>query len=60
MKGIDTQPRGEETKPALVENVDWTQKDSEKGGVTGMFASFAGLFDDEGFIKCCLPSGARE
>ena len=56
MKGIDTcsQPHGEDTKS--VEKVEWTQKDSEKGGVTGMFASFADLFDDEGFIKCCLPS----
>lgn len=56
MKGIDGQPQYEERNPE--EKEEWTQKDSEKGGVTGMFASFAGLFDDEGFIKCCLPSGS--
>ena len=56
MKGIDSQPQYEERNAE--EKVEWTQKDSEKGGVTGMFASFAGLFDDEGFIKCCLPSGS--
>lgn len=57
MKGIDTQPHSEEPTP--VEKVEWTEKDSEKSGVTGMFASFADLFDDEGFIKCCLPSSGR-
>ena len=51
MKGIDNQKQQGGAK----ERVEWTKEDSEKGGITGMFASFAGLFDDEGFIKCCLP-----
>ena len=51
MKGIDasSQPYSEEGKS--VEKVG-TQKDSEKDSATGMFC---GIFDDDGFIKCCLP-----
>ena len=51
MKGIDasSQPYSEEGKSvAKVE----TLKDSEKDGATGMFC---GIFEDDGFIKCCLP-----
>jgi len=56
LKGVDNQKQQGGAK----ERVEWTKEDSEKGGITGMFASFAGLFDDEGFIKCCLPSDGEK
>jgi len=53
MKGIDGHRQQEEAEVQ-------TKAESEKGGMTGVFCGFAEIFDDEGYMKCCLPSdGAK-
>ena len=53
MKGIDGHRQQEEAEVQ-------TKAESEKGGMTGVFCGFAEIFDDDGYMKCCLPSdGAK-
>ena len=53
MKGIDGHRQQEEAEVQ-------TKAESEKGGMTGVFCGLADIFDDEGYMKCCLPSdGAK-
>lgn len=53
MKGIDGHRQQEEAEVQ-------TKAESEKGGMTGVFCCIADIFDDEGYMTCCLPSdGAK-
>lgn len=53
MKGIGGHAQQEEAEKQ-------PKEEPKKGGVAGMFCGIADLFDDEGYMKCCLPSdGAK-
>ena len=49
MKSISDREKQEEAEKKK-------EAESEKGGMTGVFCGLADIFDDEGYMKCCLPS----
>ena len=53
MKGIDGHRQQEEAEVQ-------TKAESENGGMTGVFCGLAEIFDDDGYMTCCLPADGAQ